>query len=299
MIPLHDDNPTTRAPALTLALIAACVGAFGWLMSLDAGTREWAAYTLGTVPAVLTGRIAIEPFLQGFRPEWSVVTLMFLHGGWLHLGGNMLYLWIFGNNVEDRLGHGRFLALYLGAGLVGTAAHVAGDPTSEVPLIGASGAISGVLGAYLLLYPFARVRMIVPPFLFRTFKVPAWLFLGFWFVFQGIQMAGGLGQDGRPTLGEAEVAWTAHIGGFVAGMVLLLLLRPRGVPLFARPGQPTRRRAVATPWGGRVSRPTSRKSDPSPEPPTPVRSVTGAVRNRTIDRIGGPSGRTGSRIVSR
>ncbi|MBM3585050.1 MAG: rhomboid family intramembrane serine protease [Alphaproteobacteria bacterium] len=299
MIPIHDDNPTTRSPILTLALIAACIGAFVWLMSLGPGTREWAAYTLGMVPAVLTGRIAVEPFLQGFRPELSVVTLMFLHGGWLHLGGNMLYLWIFGNNVEDRLGHGRFLALYLLAGLVGTAVHVASDPASGVPLVGASGAISGVLGAYLLLYPFARVRMIVPPFLFRTFKVPAWLFLGFWFVFQGIQVAGGLGQDGRPTLGEAEVAWSAHVGGFVAGMALLLLLRPRGVPLFTRPGQPARRGAVAAPWGGRTTRPTTRAAKSSSGPPTPARAVTGAVRNRTIDRTGGPSGRTGSRIVSR
>jgi membrane associated rhomboid family serine protease len=288
MIPLHDDNPITRTPVLTVALVVACVGAFIWLMGLDDGSREWAAFTLGAVPAVLAGEASLEPYFAGFPPEASVLTLMFLHAGWLHLGGNMLYLWIFGNNVEDRLGHGRFLALYLIAGLVGTAAHIAADPASEVPLIGASGAVSGVLGAYLLLYPHARIKMIFPPFLFRTFRVPAWLFLGFWFVFQGLNAAGGfdLASEG-PVAAEGGIAWMAHVGGFVAGMVLLLVLRPAGVPLFARPGQRARAPGAPAPWGKSAGDPAS--------PPSPAGRIVGGGPTGTIRRTDPPPGR----IVSR
>lgn len=287
MIPIHDDNPITRPPVLTLGLIASCIAAFVWLITLDPGNREWAAYTLGAIPAVLTGRVDIAPFHPGFPAEASVITLMFLHADWLHLGGNMLYLWIFGNNVEDRLGHGRFLALYIVAGLAGTAAHVAANPASEVPLIGASGAVSGVLGAYLLLFPHARVKMIVPPFLFRTFRVPAWLFLGFWFVFQGFKVAG---SPDAALADEGGVAWLAHVAGFVAGMALLLLLRPKGVPLFARPGQAARSAPVAprpAPWG-------SAPSAGGAAPAAPVAKPTPA-RGGTIKRDDRPPGR----IVSR
>ena len=275
MIPIHDDNPTTRTPALTLLLIAGCIGAYVWFVSLDLGSQEGVVYTLGAVPALLTGEVTFQPYFDGFPAPASVVTMLFMHAGLVHLGGNMLYLWIFGNNVEDRLGHGRFLALYLLAGLAGTAAHVASNPASDVPLIGASGAISGVLGAYLLLYPFARVRMIVPPFLFRTFHVPAWAFLGFWFVLQIYNAAGDVylatGVEGVP---EGGVAWSAHAAGFVAGIVLLLVLKPAGVTLFARrAGSPARDRGATTrakpgPWG------KTKASKPEASPASRVETVS-------------------------
>ncbi|MEX2649800.1 MAG: rhomboid family intramembrane serine protease [Alphaproteobacteria bacterium] len=299
MIPIHDDNPTSRAPILTLGLIAACIGAFVWLSDLSFIDQYSALVAFGVVPAAVTGQLALRsPYLDGFPPEAAFLTMMFLHAGWLHLGGNMLYLWIFGNNVEDRLGHGRFVALYLVAGVAATAAYIMLNPSSDVPLIGASGAISGVLGAYLLLYPFARIRMIVPPFLFRTFKVPAWLFLGFWFVFQSFAAAGDavIAED-IPTGG---VAWSAHVAGFLTGIVLLLMLRPKGVMLFnrggggrrkasgsARTGAPTR----PGPWGGahsyaEASEPAAARS----RVPTVQGSAGPIVRHvvrrprRTVDR---------------
>jgi membrane associated rhomboid family serine protease len=151
---------------------------------------------------------------------------MFLHGGLLHVGGNMLYLWIFGDNVEDTLGHGRFLAFYLLSGIIAAVAQTAVDPTSSVPMIGASGAISGVLGAYLVLFPYATVLTLITfVFFFRLVRIPAIVVLGLWFV---VQFFNGLGSVHTPG-GEAGVAWFAHIGGFLAGMALLLIVRPRRV----------------------------------------------------------------------
>jgi membrane associated rhomboid family serine protease len=229
VIPLYDDNPTRRVPVLTVALIALCVGVFLIQVGLDERAATVWIYRLGAIPAVVTGELRLHPDLAGTVPaSGTLITSMFLHGGFFHLAGNMLYLWIFGNNIEDALGHGRFLAFYLAAGVLAALAHIYQAPASEVPMIGASGAISGVLGAYLLLYPRAQVGVLVPiGFILTVVRLPAVVVLLLWFVFQFLSNAfgGGSGEGGG-------VAWMAHIGGFVAGMVLLFLFKPRRVPLF-------------------------------------------------------------------
>ncbi len=226
MIPLHDDNPTRIRPVVTVSLIVVCTLVFLWEVSL--GPRmEAAIQLLGAVPAYVTGQTAPQAALL---PPWAtLITAMFLHGGWMHLIGNMLYLWIFGNNVEDAMGHGRFLLFYLLCGLAASLAHVLLDPRSPIPMVGASGAISGVLGAYLLLYPFARVLVAIPlGFFIYTFWLPAAVVLGLWFL---IQIAGSLS---APT-GQGGVAWMAHLGGFVAGMVLVLPFKRKDVSLWNPP----------------------------------------------------------------
>jgi membrane associated rhomboid family serine protease len=230
VIPLHDDTPTELPPIFTVLLIVACVLAFLWQLSLGKGQQR-AIMALGVIPAVLLGERRLSPELAMLPPELTVFTSMFLHGGWMHLIGNMLYLWVFGNNVEDAMGHLRFLVFYLLCGVAAVFAQALPDPSSTIPMIGASGAISGVLGAYLLLYPNARVLVGIPIFVYiHATRLPALIVLGFWFVLQIVNsmLAGG---------GEGGVAWGAHIGGFVAGMLLL--------PFFKRPGvryfQPGRR----------------------------------------------------------
>jgi membrane associated rhomboid family serine protease len=231
MIPLRDDNPTTLTPWLTISFIIACVLVFLWQVSLGARGFEAAVFRLGVVPASLLGLkpLAQEPSLV--PPGLTLLTSMFLHGGWMHLIGNMLYLWIFGNNVEDAMGHVRFVLFYLLCGIVAALAQALPHPDSTIPMIGASGAISGVLGAYLLLYPRARVLVLVPlGFYTRLVHLPAMLVLGFWFVLQIINSA-------LLTQAGGGVAWGAHIGGFVAGMALIPLFKRRNVPLFAPPRQ--------------------------------------------------------------
>ncbi len=251
MIPLHDDNPTVLTPFITVSLIAACALIFLWQVSLPPGAGERAVYAFGMIPAVLFGERALPPELATIPSELSVITSMFLHGGWMHLIGNMLYLWIFGNNVEDAMGHVRFIVFYLLCGTAAALAQAVQDPASTVPMIGASGAIGGVLGAYLLLYPRARVLVLIPlGFFMHTLRLPAVAVLGFWFVLQFLQSAMTAGQVGG-------VAYWAHIGGFIAGMVLIVPFRSKGILLFRgrrgpigsrtgfRRGQPTRRRG---PW---------------------------------------------------
>ncbi len=236
MIPLHDDNPTEVTPLLTIGLIAACVLAFFYQVSLPRGSGELFVFRYGAIPAVVFGTAALPPEYVGI-PAWaSLVTSMFLHGGWMHLIGNMLYLWIFGNNIEDVMGHGRFIVFYLLCGLLAALSHALTDPGSTVPMVGASGAISGILGAYLLLFPRAQVLVIIPFFIFsRLMYVPAGLVLGFWFVLQLFSGGFSLGSQG------GGVAWFAHIGGFVAGMVLIGLFKRPNVRFFA----PRRHRS----WG--------------------------------------------------
>jgi membrane associated rhomboid family serine protease len=227
MIPLHDDNPTTLTPFVTIVTIVACVAVFLWQFSLDAPSVKAAILRLGVIPATLIGGKSLPPDLYLIPPEATVVTSMFLHGGWMHLIGNMLYLWIFGNNVEDAMGHTRFIVFYLLCGIAAVLAQALPDPGSTVPMIGASGAISGVLGAYLLLYPHARVLVFIPlGYIVRPVYLPAMVVLGFWFVLQIINSL--LTQQGG-----GGVAWGAHIGGFLAGMALIPLMKYRQVRLFA------------------------------------------------------------------
>ena len=231
MIPLHDDNPTELRPVVTVALIAACVLVFLWQVSLgEAGYRR-AVYALGFIPAVFFGERVLPPEAVLLPPELTIVSSMFLHGGLWHLAGNMLYLWIFGNNVEDAMGHGRFVAFYLLSGLAAALSQGLVKPDSTIPMIGASGAVSGVLGAYLLLYPHARVLVLIPlGFFSQLVRVPAVLVLGLWFV---IQILSSLAADPE----RGGVAWFAHIGGFVAGMAMIPFFKRRGVPLFHDPSR--------------------------------------------------------------
>ncbi len=229
MIPLHDDNPTTIKPFLTIALIAASSLVFLWQLSLGARGFEMAVYRLGVIPATLLGDKMLPPELAVVPPTLTVFTSMFLHGGWMHLIGNMLYLWIFGNNVEDAMGHVRFVVFYLLCGIAAVFAQALPNTDSTIPMIGASGAISGVLGAYLLLFPRAHVLVLVPMgFFTRTMYLPAMVVLGFWFVLQLVNSA-------LADPGQGGVAFGAHIGGFIAGMVLLPLFKYRHVRLFAPP----------------------------------------------------------------
>ncbi|MBI4610265.1 MAG: rhomboid family intramembrane serine protease [Candidatus Rokubacteria bacterium] len=228
MIPLKDDNPTRTLPVVTVALIAANVLAFLYQVSLEVGADPRAfpaaqAFVLefGLVPCRLTGACVVPG--DSPAPLVTIFTSMFLHGGLFHIAGNMLYLWIFGNNIEDTLGHGRFIGFYLLSGVAAAVAQTAVGPTSTVPMIGASGAVSGVLGAYLVLFPHARVLTLVTfGFFIRIVPIPAMIVLGFWIVVQFM--------NGLITFGSGErggVAWFAHIGGFVAGLVLLAALLPR------------------------------------------------------------------------
>jgi membrane associated rhomboid family serine protease len=227
MIPLHDDNPTRIRPLVTIVAIAGCVLVFLWQMSLGGEGGQRAVYSLGVIPAVLFDRAELPAELAWIPAEATIFTSMFLHGGIMHLVGNMLYLWIFGNNIEDSMGHVRFAIFYLLCGVTAALGQAWMNPDSQIPMIGASGAISGVLGAYLLLFPHARVLTVVPLGLYsQMIRLPALLVLGFWFVMQIFSSAAAGGGD------QGGVAWFAHIGGFVAGMVLIPMFKYRDVPLF-------------------------------------------------------------------
>ena len=235
MIPLRDDNPTRITPIVTIGLIALCVLTFLWQMSL--GAREEAAiYALGVIPAVILDHARLAPELEWIDPALPPFSSMFLHGGLMHLGGNMLYLWIFGNNIEDAMGHARFIVFYLVCGIAAVFAQALPDPESTIPMIGASGAISGVLGAYLLLYPHARVLVAIPfGFYLHTVSLKAGIVLLIWF---GLQIISSLAAGDGP-----GVAWFAHIGGFVAGMILIPVFKYSDVKLFAPARASSPRRA--------------------------------------------------------
>lgn len=225
MIPLRDSVLSRSLPVVTWVLIALNVGVFFHELALGPGLDEFLR-TWGFIPARYFHLAATDPGHWVGR-ALPLVTSMFLHGGWAHLLGNMLYLWIFGDSVEDRLGHGRYLIFYLLVGLAAGLAQAYLYPESSVPTIGASGAISGVLGAYLVLFPTARVLTLVPLlFYFPVVEVPAALYLGFWFLTQLLNGLLDLGLGG----GGGGVAVWAHVGGFVVGMALVPLLRRRDYP---------------------------------------------------------------------
>ncbi|MGD8593403.1 MAG: rhomboid family intramembrane serine protease [Gammaproteobacteria bacterium] len=228
MFPLHDDNPTRIVPVVTVTIIVTCVLVFIWQISLGQ-QFERAIYSFGAIPSVVFGIKALPAELEIVPPWTTVLTSMFMHGGWMHLIGNMLYFWIFGNNVEDAMGHVRFVIFYMLCGMAAFLAQSLPAPQSVIPMVGASGAISGVLGAYLLLYPHARVLVAIPLgfFIYTTRLAAGWV-LAFWFVLQIISSA-------LTGAGEGGVAFGAHIGGFVAGMVLIPLFKYKTYPLFAPP----------------------------------------------------------------
>jgi membrane associated rhomboid family serine protease len=235
MFPLSDENPTVRMPVTTYGIIFAIVGI--WVVVQGAGFDQQALAVsicnLGMVPGEITGRaplgsgVPLGPGLACIVDDmpvniWTPITSMFLHGGWGHLLGNLLFFWVFGNNVEDSMGRLRFVLFYLVCGVLAAATHVALDPASPVPTVGASGAISGVLGAYLVLYPRVRVRMLFWFLLFiRVIRVPAWAVLLWWFLWQVVAGLPQLMTVNREVSGGVAV-W-AHIGGFMAGVVLVKL----------------------------------------------------------------------------
>ena len=209
MIPLKDDNPRLRPPIFTVGLIVANVVAF--YFEIQFGLNK-VVYQYGAIPSHIAELQNLE----------TLLTSMFLHGGFMHIAGNMLYLWIFGDNIEHYLGHSRFLVFYLLCGLLATLGHILLGGASHVPMVGASGAISGVLGAYLVKYPKAKVVVLIPIIWFLTVRtIPAFFVLGFWFLLQLVYGLGSLDTQG------GGVAFWAHVGGFVAGMALVLVFPTR------------------------------------------------------------------------
>ena len=230
MIPLHDDNPTTITPAVTISLIGACVLVFFYQISLpsEAAVDDFIR-SFGAIPAAIFGNMPASD-VAAIPPVATLVSSMFLHGGLMHIGSNMLYLWIFGNNIEDVMGHARFIGFYFLCGIIAALCHAMIGPSSEVPMVGASGAISGALGAYILLYPKAQVLVLIPlGFLLHSVYVPAGLVLGLWFLLQLLQGGMSLGNEG------GGVAFFAHIGGFIAGMALIPFFKYSHVPYFNAP----------------------------------------------------------------
>lgn len=225
MFPIHDDNPVTIIPVVTYAFIAACVGVFLWQITRSPDQQQLIIYALGAIPAVLLSGMQLGGDIAMVPDKATVFTSMFLHGGWMHLIGNMLFLWVFGNNIEAAMGHVKYAVFYLLCGIAAFFAQALPDAASQIPMIGASGAISGVLGAYLMLYPRARVLIVIPIFfILKTMRLPAMFVLGIWFVMQLVSSVMNAGQQGG-------VAFGAHIGGFIAGMLLVGLFKKSSVRL--------------------------------------------------------------------
>ena len=228
MIPLKDDNPTSEKPIVTYCIIGLCILIFLIQLSSQSYKTGQLFYSYGLIPSVLMGQNQLPMDLYAI-PGWlTIFTSMFMHGGFMHLAGNMLYMWIFADNIEDNLGPSKFLLFYLIAGVGAAMTQVLMDTQSQVPMIGASGAIGGVLGAYLINYPNARVLVLIPFGFFSQFiKIKALYVLGFWFILQFISSGGG-------------VAYAAHIGGFVSGMILILFFNKKSK---------RKNKIVKGPWG--------------------------------------------------
>ena len=248
-VPLNDDNPRIwiRYHFVTMATIAGCVLAFLWQLGLSEREYEIAFFRYGVIPAVLWGDAALPPEAAILPAPVTLLTSMFMHGGWLHLIGNMMFLWVFGDNVEDAMGHRRFIVFYVVCGAIAGLAHALSVPGSTIPTVGASGAVAGVLGAYFMLHP--RVGVWGLLFGIIPIRLPTVIVLGGWI---GLEVLNALTErsDG------AGIAWWAHVGGFAAGAVLILFFKRAHVPLWdRRPGARIRRpisfASRRGPWGRR------------------------------------------------
>ena len=288
MLPLKDNNPTHITPYVTYALIAANVLVFLIMLMLPDDLEGRTKFSLGAIPAVIfqikdiAAQDAILPSSVDFL---SILSSQFLHAGWWHLIGNMLYLWVFGDNIEDAMGHVRFLIFYLLCGTGAALINAGMDPNSVIPTIGASGAISGVLGAYLLLYPRARVMVFA---FYMLLPLPAFLVLGLWILMQVANLGGG---------GASNIAWWAHIGGFAVGMMLVLLFKYRHVKILgtgnlsqtARPGAAAPSISVVPeseepgPRGTEIKGPWVQDSPLKPEAPPKRRSTIPDAGDREKD----------------
>jgi membrane associated rhomboid family serine protease len=255
MFPLRDENPTELIPLVTFLIILVNVGV--WLFVQGAGAGPLFLSSLceyGAIPGEVTGAIpagtdvALGPGAScrtGGLRLGSLLTSMFMHGGWMHLIGNMWFLWVFGNNIEDSMGHIRYVIFYLLTGVLAAAAHIVTDPSGAIPTVGASGAISGVMGAYMVLYPKVRVQTLIFLVIYiRVLPLPAWALLAYWFF---IQVAGGSAALGG---GGGGVAFWAHVGGFVAGVVLIKLFEKRKLVSAKRAGHRLTREEMGRwdPW---------------------------------------------------
>jgi len=228
-LPLFDNNPTARLPLISWLLLGLCVCVFFWQQSLGPDGQTIALLQFGFIPSHFSG-IAVLPADFALLPAWGTIfTSMFMHADWLHIASNMLYLWIFSDNVEDSMGSFEFILFYLTCGVAAALTQMAIDPSSQIPMVGASGAIAGVLGAYLMLHPKAAIRTFMLILIFiRFINLPAWLVLGVWIAGQFVAVPNALQGS------EGGVAYFAHIGGFIAGMVLILPFKRRDVALFGR-----------------------------------------------------------------
>lgn len=213
-----------------MILIGVCIAVFLHQVNLTQEAAELFAFQYGAIPSIIFGRALLPEEAVAIPSSLTLVTSMFLHGGWMHLLGNMLYLWIFGNNIEDAMGHAKFVAFYLLSGILAALSHALTDPSSQIPMVGASGAISAVLGAYLVLYPRAHVLVLLPAI--GMTRVAAGIVLGMWFITQLISGGMSVGATG------GGVAFFAHIGGFIAGMALIGLFKRKEVRFFS-PGRST------------------------------------------------------------
>ena len=223
MIPIYDDNPASGKPYLVILIILACAVIWFWQISLGQQGGNEVVFFYGLTPASFLGTMEQAGPIPAFL---TLFTSMFMHGGFMHLAGNMLYLWIFGDNIEGALGHFRFILFYFICGIVAASAQIISAPDSTIPMIGASGAVSGVLGAYLIFYPRARVRTFVFLGIFITFlRIPAVFLLGVWVLGQIINAM--LSDPGSP-----GVAWFAHLGGFFVGLILAPFLKKSDIKLF-------------------------------------------------------------------
>ena len=230
MFPLRDDNPVTITPFVTWAIIAVNVVVFLYQICLAPNESQLFVYKFGSIPAVVVGGQHLPMAAAAVPPVLTLVTGMFLHGGFMHLIGNMWFLWIFGNNIEEAMGHLRYFAFYIICGLLASIGNILAYPDSTIPTIGASGAIAGAMGAYIMLYPRARVwTLIFIIFFIKLMYIPAWIVLGFWIVLQFLNgsMAGAQNAGG--------VAFWAHVGGFIAGILLVGLFKRREVRFFNQP----------------------------------------------------------------
>ena len=214
MIPLKDDNPTSNRPLVTYFLIGLCVVVFLIQLGSQSFRTGQLFYSYGLIPSVLMGHNQLPLDLYTVPAYLTIFTSMFMHGGFMHLIGNMLYMWIFADNIEDNLGPTKFTIFYLLSGIGAAMAQVLADTHSQIPMVGASGAIGGVLGAYLINHPNARVLVLIPYIIITIIKIRALYVLGFWFILQFISSGGG-------------VAYAAHIGGFVSGMILILFFNKK------------------------------------------------------------------------
>jgi membrane associated rhomboid family serine protease len=222
LLPLSDNNPTHRPTTINTLLILVNVAVFIYQRYFSPLAPADFIQHFGFVPGQLSSVDHLSPIEAGWVPL-TLITGIFVHGGWFHLLSNMLFLWIFGDNVEDRLGHGRYLLFYLLCGILATLAHFCAHPASQIPTVGASGAIAGVMGAYLFLYPRARIRTLVVFVIFiKIVPLPAWFLITIWMITQILSAYTELA-----TAQAAGIAWFAHIGGFMAGVLLLLTLKPR------------------------------------------------------------------------